>query len=239
MRYPGSKNQRAVFSWIINQMPPHQIFWELCAGSGAVLRHKKPAERNYAVDLDPAALDLLRSTDIPNLKLIQGDALAVLDVLAYVSWSAEEARQTLIYIDPPYLESVRKSRRRLYRYELMTEPEHERLLNACLNFPGRLMLSGYDSALYRKALGPWRRSEIQTTNRAGAKVTECLWMNFPEPYELHDYRYLGTDRTQRQYYKRYEERMKAKLKSMPPLRRAALLKAVDDLRSTAAGDGCG
>lgn len=234
MRYPGGKNQSGVFQAIINQILPHDFYYEGFVGSGAVLRHKLPAGESYAIDKDPRALELVRGA-VPNLKLIRGDAVKK---LAALRWKDDRARRTVVYLDPPYLSSTRSSGRRMYRHEFMTEEEHAGLLAVCQELPCNVILSGLDSALYRHELRAWRRVEIPTVNRAGARVTEILWLNYGEPIELHDYRYLGVNRVQRQYFKRYQQRMRARILAMPALRRAALFQAVDELRSTAAGDGC-
>jgi DNA adenine methylase len=102
-----------------------------------------------------------------------------------------------------------------------------------------VMLSGYRSELYDRLLSGWRRYEFQAVKRNGQKATECLWMNFPEPMELHDYRWLGTDRIDRQRIKRKTERWRAKFRAMPANERYAILHAlktsgISQLKATAA-----
>lgn len=230
MRYPGGKNQSGVYQRIINEIPPHDFFWEGFLGSGAVLRYKRPAAQSYGIDLDPRALALWKGDEVPNLKLINADAIKTLSA---VRWTRDRARRTVIYFDPPYLESSRRGGR-IYRFEFMTEAEHARLLRLCNRLPCNVIISGYESELYARELREWRRVEIPTVNRAGARVTEIIWMNYPAPFELHDYRYLGINRTQRQYYKRLTERWRRRLLEMTPTRRAALLQAIDELRTAAA-----
>lgn len=59
-------------------------------------------------------------------------------------------------------------------------------------------------------------------------------MNYPEPVELHDYRYLGENRTELQRIRRKIERWEGKLARMPVLERQALLAALEKTRVTAA-----
>jgi hypothetical protein len=225
-----------VYQAIINEIPPHDFYFEGFLGSGAVLRHKRPAAHNYGIDLDPRALALWQGDEVPGLELISGDAVKF---LAALRWTQDRARRTVCYLDPPYLATTRKSARRIYRYEFMTEAEHVRLLKVCLALPCYVILSGYDSPLYRRTLRTWRRVSIPTVNRAGERVTEMLWLNYPKPFELHDYNFLGSNRTQRQIYKRQQERWRRRLLDMDALKRAALLRAIDELRSTAAAKGYG
>lgn len=57
-------------------------------------------------------------------------------------------------------------------------------------------------------------------------ATEHLWMNYPEPIALHDYRYLGADYRQRERITRKIKRWQRKLANMPTLERQALLAAM-------------
>jgi DNA adenine methylase len=64
--------------------------------------------------------------------------------------------------------------------------------------------------------------------RGGKPATEYLWMNYPEPVRLHDYRYLGRNFRERQDFKRLRERWLRRLENMPTLKRQALLSAIDE-----------
>ena len=46
MTYPGGKNGAGEYQRIINHMPPHKTYIEAFLGSGAVMRHKRLAQRN-------------------------------------------------------------------------------------------------------------------------------------------------------------------------------------------------
>lgn len=81
----------------------------------------------------------------------------------------------LLYIDPPYLGSTRSGSQ--YRHELVTDSDHERLLEAILACKSAVMLSGYAAPLYDRALASWNRFEASTTNVTGADRTEVLWTN--------------------------------------------------------------
>ena len=51
-------------------------------------------------------------------------------------------------------------------------------------------------------------------------------MNYPEPLELHDYRYLGSNFRQRERLKRIRVRWLARLDRMDALERYALLSSI-------------
>ena len=65
--------------------------------------------------------------------------------------------------------------------------------------------------------------------RGGTPATEWVWMNYPEPLALHDYRYLGDDFGERQRIKRKVQRWTSRLQAMPRLERQALLAALGGL----------
>lgn len=52
MKSSGGKGK--CYQRLINLMPAHQTYIESHLGSGAVLRHNKPAFRNIGIDLGPA-----------------------------------------------------------------------------------------------------------------------------------------------------------------------------------------
>ena len=95
-----------------------------------------------------------------------------------------------------------------------------------------VMISGYYSELYAQELAGWRSIQFSAQTRGGRTVTEWLWMNFPEPVELHDYQFLGENFRERERIKRKRLRWQARLKRMPAIERYALLSALKDFRST-------
>ncbi|HEY0171153.1 MAG TPA: hypothetical protein VGB98_09020 [Pyrinomonadaceae bacterium] len=114
----------------------------------------------------------------------------------------------------------------------MTLRDHKRLLRAVLDLPAgvMVMVSGYTTKMYRLAFRDWRTVSFEVTLRRGKKATEHVWMNYPEPLELHDYRYLGRDFRERERIKRKKLRWKAMLKTMPALERYAILSEIEELR---------
>lgn len=84
-------------------------------------------------------------------------------------------KDTLIYCDPPYLQSLRK--RNMYAVEMKDE-EHKNLLRVLKESNSMVVLSGYDNELYNKELQGWRTAEKATTVQMGKHRIEKLWMNF-------------------------------------------------------------
>ncbi len=82
---------------------------------------------------------------------------------------------TLIYLDPPYLQSLRK--RNMYKYE-MTDAQHEELLELIKCSKSKICLSAYDNDLYNSRLKGWYTAEKKTTAQMGLQRTEKLYMNY-------------------------------------------------------------
>ena len=132
-----------------------------------------------------------------------------------------------VYLDPPYLMDTRRNGKRIYRHEMGSEEAHRSLLEIILALDCMVAISGYWSELYADMLSGWRMDSWSARTRGGV-ATERLWMNYPEPTRLHDYRYLGDTYRQRDRIKRKKARWVARLKRMEPLERYALLAALDE-----------
>ena len=230
---------------MISQMPPHECYVEPFLGGGAVMRRKRPARFNLGFDLDGAVVQRAANLVRAGEWLSGGARLVGPDDGGPVSWLFERydsinwlARwtvppRTLVYCDPPYLMSTRRSRGRVYRYEL-SDDRHRQLLAVLVRLPCNVLLSGYPSEMYDLALSAWRVVTYRTMTRGGRLATECLWCNFPEPAALHDYRYLGRDYRERERIHRKEARWVARLSQMPVLERRAVESALLVVRDRAA-----
>ena len=218
MGYPGSKAQAGTWQRIIGQMPAHSLYVEPFFGSGQIYWRKRPAAASVIIDAatDPiAAFDADCRQKAPTLALV-GNALEILPTLALPA-------DAVVYCDPPYLLSTRAGRK--YYENEMTDEHHAQFLALLQALGCRVMISGYPSAMYAAALVDWRCLAYQTRTR-GRTVTECLWMNYPEPEVLHDYRFAGRNYRERLALNRLADRWVKKLDAMPPLKRGFLLNRI-------------
>jgi DNA adenine methylase len=133
-----------------------------------------------------------------------------------------DGRRRFVYIDPPYLFATRRSQRPIYANE-MSDRDHERLLATAVALPCMVMVSHYPHPLYAEALAHWRTFTYTAQTRGGGKATEQVWCNFPEPEELHDARYLGRNKREREKIRRRVRNWTAGLARMKPLERQAVL----------------
>lgn len=262
MTYPGGKAGAGVFQTIINLMPPHDCYIEPFLGGGAVMRLKKPARLNFGVDLHAAAVNAAKNLEIPSPESASGpgetgesgrtrshhgksgdtrslhtrtsdaaeyfiqqrDGLEFLKTYPYTG-------NELVYCDPPYVRSTRASRGALYAFE-MSDEQHKELLRIVKGLPCKVMLSGYWSAMYARALKNWNSVTFEAMTRGGRPATEWLWFNFEKPVELHDYRYLGVNFRERERIKRKKNRWTERLRRMPALEKQALLCAIAETNAS-------
>jgi hypothetical protein len=234
MSYPGGKSGSGVYQVIICQQPPHVEYVEPFLGGGAVMRRKLPAAVNVGVDLDERVITSARAEMVAGTWLHRqvdrrGPAgcvwrFDVVDAIDYLR-SRRYSSDTLVYVDPPYLWDVRRQHRRVYRCEL-TDAEHVALLQLLVRLPCLVQVSGYWSELYSSRLAAWRVVRYRAQVRSGGTAEECLWMNYPEPAQLHDYSYVGGTYRGRENVRRRRDRWLAKLARLPAVERSALVAAL-------------
>lgn len=225
MNYPGGKGK--CYQRLINLMPPHATYIESHLGGGAVLRHKRPAQRNIGIDVDASVINSWKLLYPDHCMLVHGDAVSFLETY---SFNGEE----LVYADPPYLPSVRR-RSKIYRHEY-SYADHERLLAVLKDLPCKVMLSGYDSPMYHEHLAEWRMVTFPAKTHVDVR-DECVWMNYAPPAVLHDASYFGDSFRDRQTVKRRLERALERFGRMDPVERHHLLQLLNaqygEIRSAA------
>ncbi|MBD5499110.1 MAG: DNA adenine methylase [Lachnospiraceae bacterium] len=88
----------------------------------------------------------------------------------------------LMYLDPPYITGTRHGKQ--YRHELYSRESHAELLEKAITHKGPLLISGYDSPLYRDMLHGWHREETTSYSQVCSKKREVLWMNFEPAVQI-------------------------------------------------------
>ena len=229
MKYKGTKNGSGVPQAIINQIPPHDWYCEAFAGTGVILGMKRPAIASVAIDIYPSCTDHIRKVS-PGTVVINDDAISCLKDL--VDNCGHIAGRRFVYLDPPYLKldvdgaPVRSWQGDIYKHEFATVQEHLGLLRIIQKLDAMVMISGYWSKLYARELKGWRTVTFNSMTHSGKVREEWLWMNYPEPIELHEYTFLGRDRTDRQRIKRKIRRWQKKIEDMPMLEKRVIFLAM-------------
>lgn len=185
------------------------------------MRHKRQARHSIGIEIDQS-LAVNFSCGIQGLEVINGCAIEFLESFPFTG-------HEFIYLDPPYLLEARRRRSPIYKHEMMDVQSHARLLQVIKSISSPVMISGYWSELYAVQLAAWRTVTFPMMTRGGSSAIEWLWMNYPEPIRLHDYSFIGENKSQRQAFKRLIARQKTRLERMPVLKRRALLAAIREL----------
>lgn len=227
--YNGGKESDGTYQKIINVIPPHDIYIEPFLGNGAIYRHKKPAPvQSIGIDLDTAVIlqwrisGLTDFTKPDGITLINSDAISWLETFSTMASILKKAGiRVFIYLDPPYPLHTRRNGNECYRHEL-TDADHTRLLSVARSIDANILISSYPNEAYSKSLHQWNTFTFQSQTRFGM-ATEQVWYNYPEPTELHDYRYLGSDYRERELLKGIIHRNVSKFKRLPYLQRNAII----------------
>lgn len=107
------------------------------------------------------------------LSRIQVEHASALDVIARY-----DTKETLFYVDPPYVHSTRGDRS-AYGNE-MSDGDHEELAALLRNVKGRVLLSGYRSEMYDRLYAGWRRVDAKEKlcHSVRKKRQESAWLNY-------------------------------------------------------------
>jgi DNA adenine methylase len=90
-------------------------------------------------------------------------------------------KNTLAYLDPPYLPDTRITKQ-VYKAEMTTD-DHINLAKALKTYKGKAIISGYPSKLYKRLYSEWTCKRKRIANHASQQKvkpykTECIWLNF-------------------------------------------------------------
>lgn len=220
--YNGGKNGEGVMQCIINQFPAHDIYIEVCAGSGAIIRNKVAARQNIAIELDAAAI--AKYDYGAGVTVVNADALQWLRKQPWLFMQAD--KRVLVYADPPYPRFIRRSSKDLYKYE-WTDEQHKEFLRLACSMKVAIVISTYANDMYDELLPGWRKVYFPGTSHVG-KTWECLYCNFQEPEELHQYNYLGDNFRERQRIRDKIKRHVSRLMQLPARERNAILNALQN-----------
>lgn len=97
---------------------------------------------------------------------------------------------SVVYADPPYLQSTRSAMTKRpagdYEHEFATEDEHRELARVLHDARGTALVSGYPSPLYDELYAGWARVDRRVVRRSSngrsaalPHAIECVWTNRP------------------------------------------------------------
>lgn len=236
-KYFGGKEGKGVYQSIINQIPPHSFYMELYVGNGAIFRKKKASLYTLLCDKSPKVVAEWEKLGVqkvhfsdwefnPKKLCIVNECAIELLKIDFCECRPLDFEGNFIYLDPPYPIHIRKQQRPVYECE-MTIQEHNDLLEviSCYRH-SKIMISSYPNEIYDEALTTWRKVDFVGRTEKGTAI-ERIYMNYPEPTELHDYRYLGRNFRERWVIEKSTRNIINKFKRLPILQRNAVLDAVN------------
>ena len=240
--YPGGKSGAGVFQRLINLIPRHRILISAFAGHCGIVRNIRPAEHTIVIDPDQDVCqwwsDWRRSPQGRALEIHNCDSIEWLrfrfGLTEYSNAHGRDAAEThnsaseaFIFADPPYVLSERASGKQ-YAHELCDDG-HLRLLDVLTRIPATaaaIMVCGYESSLY-ETLSHWRSIDHRVPTRGGLQ-DERIWMNYPETDLLHDFRYIGNTRRERERIRRRQVNWLSQLHAMSDRERYAMLNVLNE-----------
>ena len=92
---------------------------------------------------------------------------------------AFNSKNVIIYADPPYLPETRTSQN-VYQME-MSENDHIKMGETLCSFSGKVIVSGYPSALYNRLFKGWKCVKKKIVNHASQQKTKnlpCYFLKF-------------------------------------------------------------
>jgi DNA adenine methylase len=228
--YFGGKGSPGVAQKIINQIPKHQTFVSGFLGHCAVTRIKMPALYNMGFELDAKICEDWDEAVFPTDKLNRKNFTVYNQ--SFFDAINEHANlfysiSTFLYLDPTYpLETL--SGQSDYDFNL-TDLEHEKLLIEIKRLGCCIAISTYENDLYNEHLKNWRKVQFEASTRSGMR-TETLYMNYPkpEPLNLHDTRFVGSDFRAREKSKRRIKTLMGKIEQLTPNEKAIFATEFED-----------
>ena len=123
--------------------------------------------------LNESILQVAKRLSNENLNLVQIENQPALKLIKRYN-----RKETLLYLDPPYLLDTRS--KRIYQHE-MTDEDHIELLRIIQEFKGKAIVSGYESEMYNSTLKGWHKEKKKVNTEMGGSATEVIWMNYEPP----------------------------------------------------------
>ena len=222
--YYGGKSGNGVYQTIINHIPACNVYIEPFLGNGGVLRKLKLPETVAACDVNFEVINkwlgLQKNGQYKQVSFFYEDGMIILNRYIRIN-----SKDYFIYCDPPYLFETRKNTRPLYGKHEWDIEMHARFLSMAVTARCNVMISHYPCKMYDDALKGWHIHDYMACTRNGM-AHERLYMNYPPPVVLQDYRYLGKDYREREAIKKKTTSLLNKINRMSEVQRLSVLSAL-------------
>lgn len=217
LNYRGNKKVEGLYQSIINLIPPHVWYGAGFAGSDAIFRYKKPADFSNLNDIDISVYNAWT-------KHLEGNLNVTFENTHVFDWMKKHQygqRMQFVYYDPPYKHDSTACKTQIYKHTF-SDNEHKEFLKKVTQVNYNCMISHYPCELYDTMLKDWNTFDIKVSVRSRVQI-ERLYMNYKPPEKLHDYRFLGSNFSDRQRIKRKISRHIETLMKLPSTERNAII----------------
>jgi DNA adenine methylase len=234
--YNGGKSGSGTYQQIINQIPPHSIYVAPFAGHDGIFRNIRRAPLSILNDIDVDVANWWKAQKIKNCVMVQDFMQGNLferptrpvviirnNDYSHILNKFGNNPDAFIYCDPPYPMATRKDKRRIYKHDWKDTNKHLIFLSTVMVCRAKIMVSSYPNDIYNEHLSTWNTRRFFSTIRGGRRVEEIIYMNYPPPTILHDFRYLGRDYRERENIKNKVNRHTERLNRLPQHERTAIL----------------
>jgi DNA adenine methylase len=107
---------------------------------------------------------------VERLKMAQIENMNALELIELYN-----SKNTLLYVDPPYLKSTRSQLH--YACEFAKPEEHRELLRLCKLHQGHVVISSYENDLYNTELEGWERRSMRVATNASGSAMEMIYLS--------------------------------------------------------------
>ena len=136
-----------------------------CSSSWAHDRTNTVFRPRYWCKLPDRLLDT-----VERLRMAQIECMDALELIPMYN-----RRNTLLYVDPPYLRSSRTQLH--YECEFANPNKHIDLLKICIAHRGPCIISSYENKMYNEYLAGWSKRSITTQTNCAGTATEVIYLN--------------------------------------------------------------
>ena len=206
-KYPGRKDIPGVYHKIINEIPKHDVYCELFAGSaGLFSKITTPPGVIILNDLFDQVCSFL-TTRYPGA-IVTNDCM----IRRLKEIESNYTQEVFIFLDPPYLHDTRPCSVNLYEKEIDYQ-YHVVMLDTILKSKLKIAIIHPICSLYDSKLALWRSVDISI--RYNKKTSyERLYMNYDKPVLLQDCNFVGASNIRRQQLRRIAKRWIVRIENM-------------------------
>lgn len=146
---------------------------------GNAFRRQKVYSRGKSMksSMKPAAISFMETQHLSEISnRLRGVTIENMDALdLMIKYDNPSA---FFYVDPPYVFSTRANKSKpAYEYDMVLDRDHEKMAGVLKKLEGFVLLSGYESDLYKEYFPNWQSYSKTTRINGDSTREEHVWLN--------------------------------------------------------------